>query len=33
MMFQTEQRAELKEFLDKYGSAWEPYAKELAKFK
>lgn len=29
----TEQRAELKEYLDKYGSIWEPYAKELAKFK
>ncbi|KAG8704245.1 hypothetical protein FRC09_003667 [Ceratobasidium sp. 395] len=29
----TEQRAELKEFIDKYGSTWEPYAKELAKFK
>ncbi|KAG8745322.1 hypothetical protein FRC10_008339 [Ceratobasidium sp. 414] len=29
----TEQRAELKEFVDKYGSIWEPYAKELSKFK
>ncbi|QRV86531.1 pyruvate dehydrogenase E1 component alpha subunit [Ceratobasidium sp. AG-Ba] len=28
----TEQRAELKAFIDKYGTSWEPYAKELAKF-
>jgi hypothetical protein len=32
-MQQTEQKAELKAYLDKYGKAWEPYAKELAKFK
>ncbi|EUC62100.1 branched-chain alpha-keto acid dehydrogenase E1-alpha subunit [Rhizoctonia solani AG-3 Rhs1AP] len=29
----TEQRAELKAYLDKYGKVWEPYVKELAKFK
>ncbi|CAE6502536.1 unnamed protein product [Rhizoctonia solani] len=29
----TEQRAELKAYLDKYGKVWEPYVKELPKFK
>ncbi|KAG8716451.1 hypothetical protein FRC11_008600 [Ceratobasidium sp. 423] len=29
----VEQRAELKAYLDKYGKVWEPYVKELAKFK